>query len=80
MIYYSLFFFLTKLFKVCAQQRMIIQSLETGARQYATRVEKHSEILLQERDVLTEEYSNKQVKNFSPFNLLAFDLHLFIIF
>lgn len=41
---------------------MIIQSLETGARQYATRAEKHSEILQQERDVLTEEYSNKQVE------------------
>ena len=47
---------------LAAQQRMIIQSLESDARSKAQQAEQNSEVLKQERDILNEEYSNKQVE------------------
>jgi len=47
---------------LAAQQRMIIQSLESDARSNAQQAEQYSDVLKQERDILNEEYLSKQVE------------------
>ena len=59
-----------------AQQRMIIQSLESNVRSTAEQAEKDSQLLKQERDVLSEEYTNKQVEITSVLNNLRIEKDL----
>lgn len=61
---------------VTAQQRMIIQSLESNVRSTAEQAEKDSRLLEEERDVLSEEYSSKQVEITTILNNLKIEKDL----
>ena len=61
---------------LAAQQRMIIQSLESNARQDAQQAENYSQMLKQERDVLNEEFTNKQNEITSVLNNLKIEKDL----